>query len=114
MILFRNNPLNFAFYPFYDDYSFNKVVNHHGVHFLETKQKKIFISKSNKNDVRAILGPASTIDKFDQNTWIYIERILSKGKFHKLGQNVIKENNTLLNINNLCFFSHITYNISRL
>ena len=32
----------------------------------------------------------------DEETWIYIERILSKGKYHKLGQHVIKENNVLV------------------
>ena len=28
--------------------------------------------------------------------WIYIERVLTKGEFHKLGQNVLKENNVLV------------------
>ena len=27
--------------------------------------------------------------------WIYIERTLTKGKFHKLGKNILKENNIL-------------------
>jgi hypothetical protein len=27
--------------------------------------------------------------------WIYAERVLTKGKFHKLGKNVLKENNVL-------------------
>ena len=31
----------------------------------------------------------------DNNEWIYIERILSKGEYHKLGRNVLKENNVL-------------------
>ena len=30
--------------------SFDKVVKHHGVHFLENKQKKLIISETNKND----------------------------------------------------------------
>ena len=29
-------------------------------------------------------------------TWIYIERIFTKGKYHKLGQNILKENNVLV------------------
>ena len=28
--------------------------------------------------------------------WIYIERTLSKGKYHKLGQHTLKENNVLV------------------
>ena len=32
----------------------------------------------------------------DKKTWFYIERTLSKGKFHKLGKNVLKENNVLV------------------
>ena len=29
-------------------------------------------------------------------TWVYVERVLSKGSYHKLGQQVLKENNVLL------------------
>ena len=32
----------------------------------------------------------------NENTWIYVERILSKGKYHKLGQHIVKENNVLV------------------
>lgn len=32
----------------------------------------------------------------NDNTWIYLERTLSKGKYHKLGQHVLKKNNTLV------------------
>ena len=32
----------------------------------------------------------------DELTWIYLERILTKGKFHKLGKHVLKENNVLV------------------
>ena len=32
----------------------------------------------------------------DQLTWIYLERILTKGKYHKLGKHVLKENNLLV------------------
>ena len=31
-----------------------------------------------------------------KDTWIYIERILTKGKYHKLGQHVLKANNVLI------------------
>ena len=32
----------------------------------------------------------------NQNKWIYLERVFSKGKMHKLGQNVLKTNNVLV------------------
>ena len=32
----------------------------------------------------------------NKKTWFYIERTLSKGKFHRLGQNVLKKNNVLV------------------
>ena len=31
--------------------AFKPVVKHHGVPFLDKKQKKLFINKSNKNDI---------------------------------------------------------------
>ena len=46
---------------------------------------------SNTNDVLKIVGNPHTKSVSDDNTWIYIERILSKGKYHKLGQNVVKK-----------------------
>ena len=30
------------------------------------------------------------------NEWFYIERILTKGEYHKLGKNVLKTNNVLV------------------
>ena len=35
--------------------SFKPVVKHHGVPFLEKKQLKLTVNKSNKNDIRKIL-----------------------------------------------------------
>ena len=32
----------------------------------------------------------------NEDIWIYIERTLSKGKYHKLGQHVLKTNNVLV------------------
>ena len=68
----------------------------HGILFLDNRSKKLTINKSNKNDVIKILGQphSKTFDKDD--TWIYIERTLSKGKYHKLGRHELKTNNTLI------------------
>jgi len=68
----------------------------HGIIYLENRAQKLTIMKSNKNDVIKIMGrPQIKSDGID-NTWIYVERILSKGKYHKLGQHIVKENKVLI------------------
>ena len=74
----------------------NKVVNHHGVHFLEKKQQKIFINKSNKNDIINILGPPSNISSFNEGLWFYVERASSSSKLTKLGKKELLINNVLV------------------
>ena len=75
---------------------FQEPSNNHGIIFLENRAKKLSINKSNSNDVLDILGQPHSKSISSDNEWIYIERILTKGEFHKLGQNVLKENNVLL------------------
>ena len=67
----------------------------HGINYLENREKALFLDKSNKNDVIKIIGSPHTVSIDDKDEWIYFERILTKGEFHKLGQNVLKENNIL-------------------
>ena len=74
----------------------NKVNYHHGVHFLEKKNKKLIINKSNKNDIIKLLGQPSTESKFDNYLWIYIEREITRGKLLKLGQNILVKNDVLI------------------
>ncbi len=72
----------------------------HGIAFLENRANKLIVNKSNKNDVIKIIGQPQIKDDLDQNSWIYLERVLTKGKFHKLGRHKLKENNVLvLNFN---------------
>ena len=52
---------------------FNKVVDSHGVHFLDKKQQKLSINHSNKNDILELLGPPSTKSAFNSDLWIYLE-----------------------------------------
>lgn len=68
----------------------------HGIIFLDNRANKLIENKSNKNDVLKILGHPQVIEDKDKLTWIYIERIFTKGKYHNLGQNVLKENNVLI------------------
>ncbi len=68
----------------------------HGIVFLENRSNQLIINKSNKNDVIKIIGQPHATSINDDDTWIYLERTLSKGKYHKLGKHVIQKNNTLL------------------
>jgi outer membrane protein assembly factor BamE (lipoprotein component of BamABCDE complex) len=78
-----------------------KVVNHHGVHFLDKKKEKLIINSSNKNDIKKLLGPPISRGFFDNDLWIYIERKNSKKSIIKLGKKHIITNNVLvLEINN--------------
>ncbi len=72
----------------------------HGIIYLENRAKKLELNITNKNDVIKILGRPQVKEEKKDDTWIYVERILTKGKYHKLGQHVLKENNVLvLNFN---------------
>lgn len=72
-----------------------KVVKHHGVHFLEKKQHEISVLESNKNNVLEILGPPSSTSFTDQDLWFYIERKTTVSNIKKLGQKEILVNNVL-------------------
>jgi len=74
----------------------NKVIKHHGVHFLEKKQEKLLLSNSNKNDIIKLLGPPSVKNTFDSDMWIYIERDTSSSKLSKLGKKKLLKNNVLI------------------
>ena len=76
--------------------TFKKVVQHHGVPFLEKKQESLIIDVSNKNDVTKILGIPSTISKFDNDVWIYIERKQTQSEFKTLGRMKVFKNDVLV------------------
>ena len=69
---------------------------HHGILFLENRSNKIVVNKSNKNDIINIIGEPHSKSFDNENTWIYVERILIKGKYHKLGRHSLKTNNVLV------------------
>ena len=55
-----------------------------------------FLNKTNKNDIRAILGYPSTTSKFDNDVWIYIERKQTQSKLSNLGKMKIYKNDILV------------------
>ena len=75
--------------------SINKVSNLHGYRSMGDKYEKIVIAKSNKNDLRKIIGPPSSISKFN-DIWFYIERKKTNQSLYKLGKKKISSNNVLI------------------
>ena len=68
----------------------------HGILFLENRANKLTLNKTNKNDVLTIIGQPHSKSINDENIWVYFERTLTKGKYHKLGRHELKTNNTLI------------------
>ena len=68
----------------------------HGILFLENRSNKLKVSLDNKNDVIKLIGKPHAKSINNDDKWIYIERVLTRGAFHKFGQNVLKTNNVLV------------------
>ena len=66
------------------------------MHFLEKKNQKLIIGKTNKNDIIALLGPPSTKSTFNEELWIYMEIQTSSSKLLKLGKKKLLKNNVLI------------------
>ena len=75
--------------------SFNVKKDNHGLTSLNTRGQILVLKKSNKNDVIKLIGKPHTKSIENENKWIYFERRVEKGKFHKLGKNILTENNVL-------------------
>ena len=75
---------------------FKDASNNHGILFLENRSNKLVVNKTNIHDVINIIGQPHSKSIDNKNDWIYIERVFTKGEYHKLGQNVLKTNNVLL------------------
>ena len=74
----------------------NKVVNHHGIHNLETKSQELLINQTNINQIKDLLGPPSSTSYFDKDILIYLERKTSNSKLLKLGKKKLIANNVLI------------------
>jgi outer membrane protein assembly factor BamE (lipoprotein component of BamABCDE complex) len=83
-------------FVFITNCTLNKATNHHGVYFLEKKQQKIFVNKTNNNDIIEILGPPSNTSNFNEKLWYYMERSSTSSKFTKLGNKELLTNNVLI------------------
>ena len=83
-----------SFFFLISNCSFNLVDDHHGVYFLEKKEKNITVQESNKNDILSIFGEPSTKSSFDNDVWIYIERKISNTHF--FGRRKLIVNNVMV------------------
>lgn len=91
-----NKLLLFFYFLILINCQFQEPYKNHGIVFLENRSNKLVLNTSNKNDVIKIFGEPHTVSFKNDNEWIYIERVLSKGEYHKLGQNILKTNNVLI------------------
>ena len=76
--------------------NFQDPNNTHGIIFLENRSNKLVINSTNKNDVIKVIGQPQIKDNLDNELWIYVERDLSKGKYHQLGKHKLVKNNVLV------------------
>ena len=65
----------------------------HGILYLENRIKQLKVNKDNTNDVIQLIGQPHTKSIDSDKTWIYVERILTRGSYHKLGKEVLRTNN---------------------
>ena len=75
--------------------SINKVSNLHVFSSIDSKIDKIELNKTNKNDVRNIIGPPSSKSTFN-DLWLYVERKKTNQSLFKLGKKKISTNNLLI------------------
>ena len=96
LVFMKNFLYLFLIFFFISNCTLNKSLSHHGVKFLEKKNKKLIIKNTNKNDIIELLGPPSTKSNFDEDLWIYIERTVTSSRIIKLGKKKLLINNVLI------------------
>jgi outer membrane protein assembly factor BamE (lipoprotein component of BamABCDE complex) len=127
--MFHSKIIYFIIFLLLTNCNVKKASNIHGISSLKNKSKNIIISKSNKNDVKNILGPPSVKSNFDENLWIYLETKKTNQSVFKFGEQKIEKNNVLVinlnqigivsknefydinNLNNITFSKKTTENI---
>ena len=97
MFLFKNHFIQYLFLLFILlGCQLQEASKNHGILFLENRSNELILNETNQNDVVKLIGQPHSTSISDENTWIYLERTLSKGKYHKLGKHVLKVNNVLV------------------
>jgi len=96
MFLFKNHLKLLLLFIILSACQIQDPLKTHGIIYLENRSKKLIIDKTNKNDVIRIIGAPQIKNEINNSDWIYIERVLSKGKYHTLGKHKLEENNVLV------------------
>ena len=96
MFFIKNHILLFIIFIILNGCQLQDPNKNHGILFLENRADKLVLNKTNKNDVIKILGNPHSKSIDNNNRWLYLERVLTKGEFHKLGQNILLDNNVLV------------------
>lgn len=96
MFLFKNHVKLLLLFIILSACQIQDPLKTHGIIYLENRSKKLIIDKTNKNDVIRIIGAPQIKNEINNSDWIYIERVLSKGKYHTLGKHKLEENNVLV------------------
>jgi outer membrane protein assembly factor BamE (lipoprotein component of BamABCDE complex) len=98
--MFHSKIIYFIIFLLLTSCNVKKSSNIYGITSLKNKSKNIIINKSNKNDVKNLLGPTSVKSSFDENLWIYLETKKTNQSIFKLGKQKIEKNNVLvINLN---------------
>ena len=96
MFLIKNHIFLFIIFIILNGCQLQDPNKNHGILFLENRADKLVLKKTNKNDVIKILGNPHSKSINNNDRWLYLERVLTKGEFHKLGQNILLDNNVLV------------------
>ena len=96
MLFIKNHTFLFIIFIILNGCQLQDPNKNHGILFLENRADKLVLNKTNKNDVIKILGNPHSKSIDNNNRWLYLERVLTKGEFHKLGQNILLDNNVLV------------------
>jgi|TARA_B110000211_G_scaffold232031_1_gene294821 outer membrane protein assembly factor BamE (lipoprotein component of BamABCDE complex) len=82
--------------PLLNNCQLKKPNKTHGINFLENREKILIVNKTNKNDIMNTIGkPHTTSINKESDRWFYFERKITRGSLHKMGRNVLEENNIL-------------------
>ena len=73
-----------------------KSTKNHGINYLENRYNLLKVDFTNVNDTRTLLGYPHSKSIDNDKTWYYFERTISKGSLHKIGQQVLKDNNVVV------------------
>ena len=82
-------------YFFLTNCQLNDPKKTHGISFLENREKVLTLNKTNTNDIIKIIGNPHAVSLANKNKWFYFERTITKGKYLKIGRNILAENNAL-------------------